>query len=262
MSKIDDVFKKLGTKKALIPFITGGFPNFKFCRDLIFTLEDKGADIIELGIPFSDPMADGPVIQKSSEIALKNKASLKKILEWLSGFEDKLQTPIVLMGYVNPFLQFGYQKLASQFSKLKNGAGILTVDMPFENAADVCKIYRSKNIDPIFLLTPTSKKERIQKAARDACGYVYYVSITGITGQKIKNTQSIQTQIKKIKQKINLPVCVGFGISTTTDVKRVKPYCDGVIVGSRLIQILIDNPQKKAQKEVGQLIAQFKKALD
>lgn len=221
-------------KKAFIPFITAGDPTLKDTEHYIYLLEKLGADIIELGIPFSDPMADGPVIQASSERALKKGTNLKKVLALVKKVRRKTEIPILLMGYYNPIFKMG----VSQFAERARSSGVdavLVVDLPPEESQDLWGCLRKNRIDLVRLITPTSNTDRIQAITRQASGFLYYVSIKGITGAKLSITQEIQEQVLKIKKISKLPVCIGFGISGPRQASTLAPYCDGIVVGSALV---------------------------
>ena len=242
MSRISKKFKQLKKerRKALIPFITAGDPSLARTEKLILTLEEAGADIIELGVPFSDPMADGPVIQASSERALKKGANLNKILKLVSRVRKKTQIPIVLMGYYNPVFVMGISTFAKKAAEA-GVDGVLTVDLPPEEAYPLAHELKKNRIDPIFLLAPTSTLDRIRKAAHLGSGFLYYVSMTGITGAKLSVTDEIQKQVRRIRSLSSLPVAVGFGISHPHQAAAIKKMADGVVIGSALIRILSRN---------------------
>lgn len=238
MSRIQTTFTRLQAagRQALIPYITAGDPRPAVTVDLMHALVQGGADIIELGIPFSDPMADGPVIQLAAERALKHGTSLRNVLEMVAEFrKTDATTPVVLMGYANPVEAMGYPV----FAKAATAAGvdgILTVDLPPEEAEERVAILKQHGLDPIFLLAPTTTTERMAAVAKMAAGYVYYVSLKGVTGAATLDTNSVAEKIAVLKQYINLPIGVGFGIRDAESAKAVAKVADAIIIGSRLVQ--------------------------
>ena len=240
MSKIAAVFAALKAqgKKGLIPFVTAGDPHPNMTVDVMHALVKGGADIIELGVPFSDPMADGPVIQRSSERALAQGVTLRQCLENVKTFRiQNQQTPVVLMGYANPIEQMGHAEFAKA-AKAVGVDGVLIVDYPPEECEEFAKQMRSNGIDPIFLLAPTSNQQRIAHAAQIAAGYIYYVSLRGVTGANTLNTSDVASVLPLIRQETNIPVAVGFGIRDAASAKAVSQTADAVVIGSRIVQLL------------------------
>ena len=227
-------------KKALIPYITAGDPSLEITRQLIFALEEAGADMIELGMPFSDPMADGPTIQRASERALAGNVSLRRILELVIEIRKKTEIPIILFGYYNPFFIYGTKRLA--FDARRAGVdGILAVDLPPEEADELKTFTDQTGIDLIFLLAPTSTEDRMRLIASKASGFIYYVSVTGVTGARSTLDKDIEQYVKQIRRFSSLPVGVGFGISTPEQVNKIIRFADAVIVGSALIKVIEAN---------------------
>jgi tryptophan synthase alpha chain len=225
-------------RAALIPYIAAGNPLPATTVPLMHALVKAGADVIELGIPFSDPMADGPVIQKAAEHAIAQGVGLRHVLEMVAEFRTTdTQTPIVLMGYANPIERMGQQQFAEQASKAGID-GILTVDYPPEEIGDFLNLLQKHNIAPIFLLAPTSTEERIKAVGRIARGYVYYVSLNGVTGAGNLDTTDVATRLKGIRKYVDLPVGVGFGISDAASAQRVSLVADAVVIGSKLIDTM------------------------
>lgn len=224
-------------RKAFIPFITAGDPDLKITELLVHALDAAGATVIELGVPFSDPMADGPIIQKSSERALRKGTHLGKILELVARVRKRSQVPLLLMGYYNPILQYGLAAFASAAAKA-GVDGVLVVDLPAEEAGDLRAALRGKSIDMIYLLAPTSDEKRIRLVQRYGRGFVYYVSLTGITGAANLNPSDVAANLKRVRAHLDLPIMVGFGISTPDHVKAVAPLGDGVVVGSALVKLI------------------------
>jgi len=222
-------------RKALIPFITAGDPNPAFTVPALHAMVEAGADIIELGIPFSDPMADGPVIQRASERALLHKMSLRKALELVREFRQRdADTPVVLMGYLNPVEAFGYQAFVEK-AKEVGVDGVLTVDMPPEESEEFTALLHQAGIDPIFLLAPNSTAERIAKMGKLGRGYLYYVSLKGVTGASHLNLDDVARKLGEIRSLTDLPVGVGFGVKDAETAAAVAKLGDAVVVGSALV---------------------------
>ena len=241
-NRISRTWERLKSKsrKGLIPYITAGDPNLATTRELILALEEAGADMIELGVPFSDPMADGPTIQRASERALTGGATLPAVLQLVREIRKKTQIPIILFGYYNPFFIYGTKRLARD-AREAGVDGILAVDLPPEEADELKVFTDQASLDLIFLLAPTSTEERMRLIARKASGFIYYVSVTGVTGARSSLDKDIERYVTKIRTFSSLPLGVGFGLSTPDQVKRVTRYADAVIVGSALIKVIETN---------------------
>lgn len=264
MSRIQAVFQKLKQegRKGLVPFVTGGDPAPEQTVPVLHALASAGADVIELGVPFSDPMADGPVIQRSSERALAKGISTKKILEYVAEFRTtNTHTPIVLMGYANPIERMGVDAFVLA-AKQAGVDGILVVDYPPEEAVAFSKALRAADIDPIFLLAPTSSDERIAKVAQAACGYIYYVSLRGVTGAKHLNVGDVGSKLPTIRQHTDVPVGVGFGIRDAQSACQVAESADAVVIGSALIQKLETGAPEQAAQLAAEFLAPIRQALD
>jgi len=264
MSRIQQTFAALAAqqKKGLIPFITAGDPEPGLTVALMHALVAGGADVIELGVPFSDPMADGPVIQRASERALANGVSLKRVLEWVREFrqtDDK--TPVVLMGYANPIERMGEAAFATA-AKAAGVDGVLVVDYPPEECESFAALMRENGMDPIFLLAPTSTDARIEVVSRVASGYLYYVSLKGVTGSGALDLDSVAARIPLIKRHANLPVGVGFGIRDAETARAIGSLADAVVIGSRLVQLLEETPCAQAAEGLRSFIAGIRQALD
>lgn len=263
MSRIEDTFSILQQRgeTALIPFITAGDPNLAITVQLVRTLEESGADLIELGMPFSDPMADGPTIQASSERALAAGTTLEKVLHLVTEIRQQSQIPLVLMGYYNPIFRYG----AERFAVAAAAAGVdalLLVDLPPEEVAEIKSTMDSAGIVLITLLAPTTPAERMQQLAACAQGYLYYVSMTGVTGAQKITPQDIRTAVTTLKQMSPVPVAVGFGISTVEDAQAVGEFADGVVVGSALVKIIEKQGQSQnLLPEVAKYVAELKQGL-
>lgn len=236
MSRIQECFQRLAGRRALIPYICAGDPLPALTVPLMHALVRGGADIIELGVPFSDPMADGPVIQQASERALAQGVGLRQVLAMVRAFRDMdARTPVVLMGYANPVERMGAEPFAE--AACEAGVdGVLIVDYPPEECEDYAALMRRSGIDPIFLLAPTSTPERIAAVGRMASGYVYYVSLKGVTGAGHLDTEDVAHKLTAIKAVVPLPVGVGFGIRDAHSAQAVARAADAVVIGSRIIQ--------------------------
>jgi tryptophan synthase alpha chain len=264
MSRIKSAFERLNGegRKALIPFITAGDPDVALTLPLMHTLVEAGADIIELGVPFSDPMADGPTIQRASERALAKGMTLRKVLELVVAFRaTDAKTPVVLMGYANPIEAMGLEK----FALAASGAGVdgvLIVDYPPEEAAAFGAAMKAHGMDPIFLLAPTSTATRIEQVASIASGYVYYVSLAGVTGSGALNVEAVAERLPLIRQKTGLPVGVGFGIRDAATAARIAGIADAVVVGSRIIEEIEKSTVETACANVKSLVADIRRGVD
>jgi len=271
LSRIAAAFQRLVTpakagaqasrRTALIPFVTAGDPHPKDTVAVMHALARAGADVIELGVPFSDPMADGPVIQRSSERALKHHVGLKDVLAMVREFRrTNDQTPVVLMGYANPIERMGY----AAFVKDATSAGVdgvLIVDYPPEESGPWLEALKGAPLDPIFLLSPTSTDARIGLVAKMARGYIYYVSLKGVTGAANIDTQGVAAMMARIREHTSLPVGVGFGIRDGATAQRVGKVADAVVIGSRIVQELCDHAERAPQR-AEEVMREFRSALD
>ncbi|NMT63727.1 tryptophan synthase subunit alpha [Marinobacter orientalis] len=266
MSRIEGVLRTLREqgRKALIPYITAGDPHPDQTVGLMHTLVDAGADIIELGVPFSDPMADGPVIQQACERALRHGTSLRQVLAMVKTFREKDDaTPIVLMGYLNPMEAMGQEKFAD--GAVDAGVdGILTVDLPPEEADEVAPLFTARNLDAIFLLAPTTTDDRIRAISEHSSGYVYYVSFKGVTGAGKIDVDEVAANVAHIHELTALPVAVGFGIRDAATAAAVGQVSDGVIVGSVLVDTIARNQADPDQlkRALSDLLHPMREALD
>ena len=240
MNRFEETFKNLKEKQegALSVFLTAGYPDLSTTSKLIDTVIEAGADIIELGVPFSDPLADGKTIQESSYVALKNDVNLENCFSLVNNLrKSNKKTPIVLMGYYNPFLNYGISNLIK--NSLENGVdGFIVPDLPIEEASPLLAACYAKNISYIPLIAPTSSKERIKSAVEVASGFIYCVSLTGVTGARQSVDSEVNSIVMNIRKFTDLPVLVGFGISTAKHVLKIKEFADGVVVGSAVVNIL------------------------
>ncbi len=255
---------KQAGRKALIPFITAGDPRPDFTVPAMHAMVEAGADILELGVPFSDPMADGPVIQRASERALEHKMSLRKVLELVREFRrEDGETPVVLMGYLNPVEALGYRNFVDQ-AKAVGVDGVLTVDMPPEESADLLPMLEEAGIDPIFLLAPNSTGERIARMGELGRGYLYYVSLKGVTGASHLDLGDVERKIGEIRKLADLPIGVGFGVKNAETAAAVSKLADGVVVGSALVTKIEEagGDTQRALKEITALLRSMRAAMD
>ena len=253
-------------RTALIPYVTAGFPYANITPDLMHSMVSAGADIIELGVPFSDPMADGPVIQKAGEKALTLGIGTSQVLHMVKVFRSKDRaTPVVLMGYANPIERYDGKHGIDAFVQDAAAAGVdgvLVVDYPPEECEDFANKLRAHQMDLIFLLAPTSTKERMALVGRLASGYVYYVSLKGVTGSGALDTDAVALAIPRIKQHVSIPVGVGFGIRDAATAKAVGAVSDAVVIGSKIIQLIEDQPYEKVTAVATDFLRSIRVALD
>jgi tryptophan synthase alpha chain len=264
MSRIKKTFETLATqkKKALIPFITAGDPAPEMTVPLMHALVKGGADILELGVPFSDPMAEGPVIQRACERALKFGVGLRDVLEYVRQFRlENKDTPVVLMGYANPIERMGVPAFIAE-SKAAGVDGAIVVDYPPEECVDFALALRAADMDPIFLLAPTSSDERIRQVAEISSGFSYYVSLRGVTGAGHIDTTEVASRIAEIRKHVKLPIGVGFGIRDAQTAKAIASVSDAVVIGSRIIQELENTPKDQAIAAVHDFVAGIRAAID
>lgn len=264
MSRIASVFARLKAERraALIPFFTAGDPSIEQTVPLMHTLVRSGADIIELGVPFSDPQADGPVIQRASERALARKVSLRKVLEMVTEFRrTDPNTPVVLMGYANPIEAMGRQNFAA-LAHRAGVDGVLVVDIPPEESEDWVRTVRANELDPIFLLAPTSTDARVGQVARLASGFVYYVSLKGVTGAAHLDQSEVAGRLPVLQAAIPLPVGVGFGIRDAASAGAVARVADAVVVGSRIIQEIEGSTADDLHPRIAALVSGLREAID
>ena len=253
--------KKEG-KKAFVAYLTAGDPDMKTTADLILALEATGVDIIEIGVPFSDPTADGPAIQAASQRALKRGTTLQKILAMIASVRRKSGIPIVLFGYFNPILSYGTEKFAAD-AKSAGVDGLLVVDLPPEEAGELRLYTDPAGLAFITLIAPTTDPGRIGKILRGAAGFVYFISVTGVTGAAAPRTQDIRRDVGRIKQMTTLPIAVGFGISTPEQAAAIAPLADGIVVGSALVRLIAEKRRSDAVvRAVAALAAKIRRAID
>ena len=268
MSRIDAAFDALKTqnRKALIPFVTAGFPFAQITPELMHGMVEGGADVIELGVPFSDPSADGPVIQKAGDRALALGIGLVQVLAMVKTFRERNSaTPVVLMGYANPIERHDQKHGEGSFVRDASAAGVdgvLVVDYPPEECEDFAASLRAHNMDLIFLLAPTSTPERMAQVAKVASGYVYYVSLKGVTGAGTLDVTQVEDMLPRIRKHVSIPVGVGFGIRDAETARAVGRAADAVVIGSKLIQLIENEPFERVIGVATNFMRTIRKALD
>ncbi len=264
MSRIQATFARLSAegRKALIPFVTAGDPHADGTVDLMLAMARAGADVIELGVPFSDPMADGPVIQRAAERALSRGIGLQQVLAMVRQFRaEDAATPVVLMGYANPIERFGMQAFVDAAADA-GVDGVLVVDYPPEECESFAAALKARQLDPIFLLAPTSTDARMARIGAVASGYVYYVSLKGVTGAGHLDTEAVAAMVPRIRQHVRVPVGVGFGIRDAATAQAVAAVSDAVVIGSRLVQLLEVETRDNAAAAGAAFIREIRAALD
>lgn len=265
--RIEEVFEELKArgKTALIPYITAGDPRPSATVHLMHRLVNKGADMIELGVPFSDPMADGPVIQKAVERALAHNVSLDNVLEMVREFrEQDAETPVILMGYLNPVEREGYPEFASAAASVGVDA-VLTVDMPPEESMGYMEAMQKEELDRVFLVSPTTPDSRLAAVNEKGSGFVYYVSLKGVTGSSELDADDVAKQVNRIRSKLNLPIGIGFGIRDGEAAYKMAQLGDAVIVGSSLVSLIEANHDKDLQEieiALSEKMTEFRSAID
>jgi tryptophan synthase alpha chain len=268
MSRIDATFKQLKAtgRKALIPYVTAGYPFADVTPELMHAMVEAGADVIELGVPFSDPSADGPVIQKAGDKALAFGIGTSHVIDMVKEFREKNNsTPVVLMGYANPIERYDLKHGKDSFIRDASAAGIdgvLVVDYPPEECVEFAAKLRRHNMDLIFLLAPTSTDQRMQQVADVASGYVYYVSLKGVTGSGALNTAEVEAMLPRIRQKVSIPVGVGFGIRDAQTAQAIGKVADAVVIGSKIIQLIENESRDKVASVAGAFLREIRQAMD
>ena len=263
-SRISATFARLraANRRALIPYFTAGHPSREHVVPIMHALAAAGADVIELGVPFSDPMADGPVIQKSGEHALSLGVGLGDVLDWVREFRrTDTTTPVVLMGYMNPIERMGAEAFAARAAEA-GVDGVLVVDLPPEEAGSLGPMFKSHGLDPIFLIAPTSTPARIAQVGRIASGYVYYVSLKGVTGSSALNVDEVVSALPAIREATGLPVGVGFGIRDGETARAIAAHADAVVIGTRLIQEIEAAGPEHALVRAAAFIEGIRRAMD
>ena len=268
MSRIQPTFERLAreNRKALIPYLTAGFPFPDVTPELMHAMVAAGSDVIELGVPFSDPMADGPVIQKAGEKALAFGVGLAQVLGMVKAFRTRdANTPVVLMGYANPVERYELAHGSGSFARDAAASGVdgvLIVDYPPEECEAFAAQLRVNGLDLIFLLAPTSTDARIQQVARIASGYVYYVSLKGVTGAGNLDTAAVEQALPRIRKHVKIPVGVGFGIRDETTARAIGRVADAVVIGTKVIQVVEDQPRENVSAALSAFLSGIRAALD
>lgn len=259
MSRIAETFKRLKREGrcGFIPFITAGDPSIDCTRSLLLALERAGADVIELGVPFSDPIADGPVIQRASQRALRNRISLGDILETVSDVRSVIDAPLIIFSYLNPLLQFGFKRFAIEAARA-GVDGLLLTDLPLEESTDFAGQLQEKGLDLILLAAPTSTDQRLQAIAREASGFIYSVARTGVTGATDELSLEARALVTRLRKFTDLPIAVGFGISSASHFSEVARYADAAVVGSAIVAEIERN---EGRPDLVQLIEAFVRSL-
>ena len=260
MSRIQKRLNSLNGKKALVAFYTAGDPNLDASKDIFTAIEKSGADIIEIGVPFSDPLADGPTIQASSYRSLNNGTTLKKIIQLVSDIRKTSQLPIVLMTSFNPVFVYGQKEFVAD--ALKAGVdGVIIPDLPHEEADEFLEI--AEGLDMIFLLSPTSTPDRVKQIGKISKGFIYYISLTGTTGTQESLSSELEAKVEAIKKSVSLPVLVGFGISGPEQAREAAKVSDGVIIGSAIVKLVEkNNDPVERDRKLGEFIASIQKAIN
>lgn len=263
MGRLADRFAALRARdeRALIPFVTAGDRDLETTHDLVLAMADAGADAIEIGVPFSDPMAEGPTIQRASERALAARTTLRGVLRLVAQLRPQVDVPLVLMGYANNFLAMGDDGFAQATAEV-GVDGVITVDLPPEEGAGTYTAMRNAGVDPILLASPTTQPDRLARLARETRGFLYFVSLTGVTGARSALSESLAGEVKAIRALSDVPVCVGFGVSTPEHAAQVGRFADGVVVGSAIVDRIEGAPgRKEAVESVARFVGELKAAL-
>ena len=264
LSRVDEKFCELKNNKklALMPFIMAGDPNIEITSEILLKLQENGADLIELGIPYSDPLADGPVIQVAASRALNSGTSLRKVIKLLESLKGKLKIPMILFSYLNPLLCFGFEKFCEMASNA-GVSGLIVPDLPLEEAYKFSKIVSNHSMDLILLVAPTTPFERMKQISNHTKGFTYLVSVTGVTGERNKMENRVENLIAKLKDVNSNPIAVGFGISTPEHVNKVREWgADGVIIGSAFVKRISNSSEKDVVDHVGEFCKEMRLAAD
>jgi tryptophan synthase alpha chain len=258
-SRIESRFRELRERgaKGLIVYLTAGDPSLESTGELLAALERAGADVIELGVPFSDPLADGPVIQRASERALRAGATLRKILERFPRWREAVRAPVILFSYFNPLLQYGIEQFGRDAAQA-GVDGVLAVDLSPEEAEDYVKTLHAHKLDTVFLASPTSTEERLERAAKLSSGFLYLISRTGVTGERDEVAQTVPVMVERARRKTTLPLAVGFGISNPEQVRRVQEMADAAVVGSAVVHAIEERYPKQGAAAIERFVRWLK----
>ena len=263
MGRIESRFSELRSRgeRALVPFVTAGDPNLPTTEALVLAMADAGADLIDIGVPFSDPLAEGPTIQRSSERALRAGTTLRGVLGLIKNLRPRIDQPLVLMGYANVFLAMGERNFAAA-AKEVGVDGVITVDMPPEEGEFFFESLIECEVDPILLASPTTSESRLATLAENTRGFLYYVSLTGVTGARKEMAAGLEEAVSRIRRMSDVPVCVGFGVSTPEHAREIGRFADGAVVGSALIDLIeAARTPESAVESVSEFVAKLKHAL-
>ncbi len=262
-SRIEARFRELANRrgKGLVVYLTAGDPSLEASGELLAALDRGGADVIELGVPFSDPLADGPVIQRASERALKAGATLSKILEWLGRARESVRAPVILFSYYNPVLQYGLEKFARDAARA-GADGALIVDLTPEEAEPYLAAMRSERLDTVFLASPTSPDERLALVARATTGFLYLISRTGVTGERDELSSSVRSLVERARRHTELPVAVGFGLSNPGQVREVQALADAAVVGSAVVRAIEEKYAREGSAAVERFVRWLREGPD
>jgi tryptophan synthase alpha chain len=263
MGRLDERFRALRARgeTALVPFVTAGDPDLETTEAIVLAMAEAGADVIELGVPFSDPVAEGPTIQRASERALASGTSLRRVLVLVASLRSRVEVPLVLMGYANSVLAMGEESFARAAGEA-GVDGLILVDLPPEEGEACFSLLREAGVDPILLAAPTTQPERLAMLARETRGFLYFVSLTGVTGARRELSDSLEREVAAVREVSEVPVCVGFGVSTPDQVQRVAAFADGVVVGSALVERIEQAASPEAAVDAAaSFVAQLKQPL-
>jgi len=263
MGRIGERFRALRARgeRALVPFVTAGDPDLATTEALVLAIVEAGADAVEIGVPFSDPIAEGPTIQRSSERALRSGTSLRRVLELVKALRPRVEIPIVLMGYANPVLAMDEARFAEAAGAV-GVDGAIVVDMPPEESVELRRELVARGVDPILLAAPTTRPERLAMLARETRGFLYYVSLTGVTGARSELAAGIEAQVRRVREISDVPICVGFGVSRPEHARALAAFADGVVVGSALVDRIAKAGSREAAVDaVAEFVAELKAAM-
>lgn len=263
MGRIGDRFRELHLRgeRALLPFVTAGDPDLEFTEALVLAFVQAGADGLEIGVPFSDPIADGPTIQRASQRALASRTSLRRILELVRRLRPKVDVPLVLMGYANPFFAMGEERFAAAAAEV-GVDGVICPDLPPEEGESFYGGLEARGVDPILLAAPTTRPERLALLARRTRGFLYYVALTGVTGARAAVAEDLRAGVARVRTFSDVPVCVGFGVSTPEQARAIADYADGVVVASAILDRMESAPSREEKLDVAaRFVAELKTAL-
>ena len=263
MGRLGERFRQLRARgeRALVPFVTAGDPDLATTEALVLAMAESGADAVEIGVPFSDPIGEGPTIQRSSERALRSGTSLRRVLELVKGLRPRVEIPIVLMGYANPVLAMGEARFAEAAAAV-GVDGSIVVDMPPEESVELRRALVAHGVDPILLAAPTTRPERLEKLAKETRGFLYFVSLTGTTGARRAISETLESEVAAVRAVSDVPVCVGFGVSTPEHARAIARFADGVVVGSAIVERIEQAASPDAAVEaVAAFVAELKKPL-